>query len=247
MFFVFSKLLVNLIYPFSWIGILLLFSLFLKNPISKRRCLIASIAVFILFSNPFFLNSFAYYWDISAKNSESKYSCAIILGGFVSEDKDGNGYFNTASDRFIQAIKLKSSGRAENLLFTGGNGNLLPSGFREADWLSKELKNYTIADSTILIEKNSRNTLENAQFSKNLLQSKKLRPPYLLVTSAFHMRRSLYTFKKMGIDVVPHSANYIAGREKVSFDNFIPSAETLLKWNVYIKEVIGFCVYYFKS
>lgn len=201
----------------------------------------------MLFSNPFLLNSFAQYWDINSNASESTYSCAIVLGGFVSEDKSGNGYFNTASDRFIQAIKLKNSGRAENLLFTGGNGNLLPSGFREADWLAHELKNYGIADSAILIENNSRNTFENAQFSRSLLQAKKLHPPYLLVTSAFHMRRSLYTFKKMGLDVIPYSANYIAGREKVSLDSFIPSAETLLKWNVYIKEVIGFSAYYFKA
>lgn len=247
MFFIFSKILINLIYPFTWIITLLILSLFNRNAGLRRHYLIASISLLLIFSNPFLLNLFAKYWDINPTTPIGSYSCAIILGGFVSEDKDGNGYFNTASDRFIQAIKLKNSGKADNLLFSGGNGNLLPGGFREADWLLTELKNYKIADSSIIIEKNSRNTLENAKFSKNLLNSKKLAPPYLLVTSAFHMRRSMFTFEKTGIDVLPYSANYIAGREKATFDTFIPSAEALLKWNIYIKEIIGFVAYYFKT
>jgi uncharacterized SAM-binding protein YcdF (DUF218 family) len=95
------------------------------------------------------------------------------------------------------------------LLFTGGNASLKPTGFREADWISAELNSYRISKDEILIEKDSRNTLENAQFSKKLLEAKGLPPPYLLITSAFHMRRSLQTFKNAGLNVIPYSCNYI--------------------------------------
>ncbi|MGV3508703.1 MAG: YdcF family protein [Sphingobacteriaceae bacterium] len=176
----------------------------------------------------------------------TRYSCAIVLGGFVSEDQNGEGYFNDSSDRFIQAIKLKTSGVTDKLLFTGGNADLNPSGFREAEWISSQLNEFNIPDSSVLIEKNSRNTLENARFSKALLEKNRLAPPYLLVTSAFHMRRSLLTFKTMGVEVVPYSSNYIAGRDKLSFDDFLPRLDILSTWNFYIKEVVGFWAYKLK-
>lgn len=247
MFFIFSKLLVSFIYPITWIGLALVTAFLYKNPQVKRRCLIAALSIFILFTNTYLLNLFARFWDIDGKDLEGNYSCAIILGGFVSEDQYGNGYFNNASDRFIQAIKLQRSKKVDHLLFSGGNADINPSAFREAGWVKKELKYYGIADSSVLIERGSRNTFENAEFSKAILMSRNLRPPYLLVTSAFHMRRSLQTFKKMNVDVLPYPCNYIAGREKTTIGSFIPSADTLLKWNVYIKEVIGYSVYYFKS
>ena len=247
MFFILSKLLVNFIYPITWIGIALAFAFLFKNHRIKRRCLIAALSILIFFTNTFLLNLFAGFWDIEGKDLKGHYSCAIILGGFVSEDQYGNGYFNSASDRFIQAIKLKNTKKVDHLLFSGGNADINPSAFREATWVKNELKYFGIADSSVLIERGSRNTFENAKFSKTILMSRNLRPPYLLVTSAFHMRRSLQTFKKMNVDVMPYPCNYIAGREKTTISSFIPSADTLLKWNVYIKEVIGYSVYYFKS
>jgi len=73
------------------------------------------------------------------------------------------------------------------------------------------------------------------------LDSAKLKPPYLLVTSAFHMRRSLMIFKKAGMDVIPYPANYIVRRKAVISD-LVPSAEPLFYWTFYIKEVVGYVV-----
>lgn len=247
MFFILSKLLLYLVFPATWIGFGFLTALIIKNPKYKQRCLAAALSLLLLFSNPFLLNMFARYWDIEKKPDERKYSCAIILGGFVSEDQNGGGFFNAASDRFIQALKLRISGKADNLLISGGNASLRPSGFRDASWLSTELKQFDIPDSTILIENASRNTLENAKYSKELLRSRNLSPPYLLVTSAFHMRRSLRTFRKAGLQVVPYPCNYIAGRDRISFDSFVPNVSTLSTWNLYIKEVVGYWVYSLKS
>lgn len=247
MFFILSKLLVNFIYPSTWIFLGLAGALLLKNPKLKRKCLAGALIVLLIFSNPFLLNLFAGYWDIETVESKQKASCAIILGGFVGEDDKANGFFNSASDRFIQAIKLKSSGQTDYLLFSGGNSDLRPSGFREADWLAKELRYFNIPDSTVLIEKAARNTLENAELSKKMLQLKNIPPPYLLVTSAFHMRRSLQTFKSAGVDVIPYSCHYIAGREKFSFNSVIPRADVLANWNAYIKEVVGIVAYKIKG
>lgn len=240
MYFIFSKILLLLIFPFTWILILLIGSLVSKSKKWKYRYLVAAIALLVLFTNPFLFNQFAQSWDIAPyKPDNKKYSCAIILGGFSSSDGNNGGYFNTGADRFLQGIKLLTNGQTSHLLITGGNGSLLPGGFREGLWVQKQLKEFNYPDSAILIESESRNTLENAKFSKGMLQKSKLGPPYLLVTSAFHMRRSLMIFKKAGIDVVPYPANYLV-RHKAAAGDIIPAAEVLSSWNIYIKEVIGY-------
>ena len=195
----------------------------------------------VLFTNPFLVNQFAQAWDIPPYNQSNtkKYSCAILLGGFSSSSYNGDGYFNASADRFIQGIKLLSNQQASHLLVTSGTGSLLPDEFREATWVKKQLQEFNYPDSAILIESASRNTIENAKFSKVLLDKAKLPQPYLLVTSAYHMRRSLMIFKKMGMDVVPYPANYLVRRKVVASD-FVPDVSVLSMWNTYIKEVVGY-------
>lgn len=249
MFFILSKLLIYFICPITWILALVIVAYFLKNKKYKNRVLVAAIVLLLLFSNPFLLNQFAKNWDIASDISKSKnqYSCAIILGGYVSEDEHKNGYLNWASDRFIQGIKLKETGKVTHLLFTGGNASLAPDGFIESNWISSELKAFHFQDSTLLFEKRSRNTIENIQFSKQILVSRHLPPPYLLVTSAFHMRRALLICEKAGIKVVPYPCNFFAGKSHITVDSFIPSAETLANWNIYTKEIVGYIITSFKS
>ena len=249
MFFIFSKVFIFLLNPIIWILTGLLLALITSNQVFKRKALIFSISLFILLSNPFLLDKFAQQWDINsaALDKDKVYSCAIILGGFSSDAGNGEGFFNASADRFIQAVKLKSTGRVSHLLITGGNSKIIPGRFKESIWVRGQLLKLNIPDSSILIESYSRNTLENAFFSKYALKSRDLQPPYLLVTSAFHMRRSLYTFKKAGLQVVPYSSNFIAGKNNISFSDFVPQAEVLNKWGTYFKELIGFGIYYVNS
>ena len=202
----------------------------------------------LIFSNPFLLNRFARLWDVPTAllRNTKPYSCAIVLGGFTSEDSNGNGFFNGSSDRFIEGVKLLNTGKVSHILISSGNGNLFHDNFREADWVKTQLKLFKVPDSCTLIENRSRNTLENAAFSKVVLNSRRLQPPYVLVTSAYHMRRSLDIFKKIGMDVIPYSCNYIVGDGGVSLGEFIPSADALDAWNTYIKQVVGTMVNHLK-
>ncbi|MEO8884894.1 MAG: YdcF family protein [Mucilaginibacter sp.] len=239
-----SKLLVILIYPFTWILVLLAVAFLVKNKKYKHSSFIAALALLVIFSNPFLFNRVAQKWDTPPYNraDTTHYSCAVILGGFSSSDRAGGGYFNFSADRFLQGVKLLLTKKASHILITGGNGNLVPGGFREALWVKKELKEFNFPDSVVLIESNSRNTLENAKFSKKLLEQTHLPPPYLLVTSAYHMPRSLMLFKKMGVDVVPYACNYIARGKRVMISDFIPDAGVISSWNIYIKEMVGYAV-----
>jgi len=250
MYFILSKILLYLLFPLTWVFILLVLFLTAKNKKRKRRYFVAAILLLYLFSNTFLFNQFAKCWDVSAytlKNSYT-YSCAIVLGGFSGTDKHGNGHFTFAADRFIQGVKLWKTGKASHILITSGNGNLIPGQFKEATWARTQLKALNIPDSAILIESNSRNTIENARFSDVLLKKSHLPAPYILVTSAFHMRRSLMIFKKEKIDVIPYSCNFMTKQDKYTFDDYlIPSAEILSQWNIYLKEVAGYAINYFNG
>jgi len=249
MYFILSKVLLFLLYPILWFFVLFIIAIATKNARRKKRLLIASVVLLYIFSNSLLLNLFAHAWDYSPypANSTKTYSCVIVLGGFSGVDGSGNGFFNGASDRFIQGIELLATRKAKHLLVTSGNGNLIPGKFKEADWVDTQLKNLQFPDSSILIENNSRNTIENAVFSKKILSARDLNPPYLLVTSAFHMRRSMMIFRKEGYNVVPYPCNYIVGRGNITIVDLVPNAETLSNWNLYLKEMVGYVVDYWKA
>ncbi|RYE35801.1 MAG: YdcF family protein [Sphingobacteriaceae bacterium] len=249
MYFLLSKLLIYFLYPFSWILVLLITSIFIKNIKYKRRLFTASIVLLLIFSNGFLLKQVSNLWDVKpvTLKPDQNYNCAIVLGGYISEYNKNTGFFNGAADRFIQAVKLKETGKTSHLLFTGGNASLTPDGFIEADWLERELQPFHFANGTLLFEKNSRNTFENIRFSKQIILAKHLPPPYLLITSAFHMRRALLVCKKAGLPVTPFPCQLSAEENPISADNFIPAADALSGWNSYLKEMIGYLVTSFKQ
>ncbi|WP_183576253.1 YdcF family protein [Mucilaginibacter sp. X5P1] len=248
MYFILSKVLLFLLFPLLWVFALIITGLVTKNRKRKKRLFIASVVLLLLLSNSFLFNEFAKWWGYQPYSDSKKiYSCAIVLGGFSSADKNGNGYFNESADRFIQGVRLLETGKVKRILITGGNGNLIPGNYREGTWTKTQLKDLNIPDSSILIESNSRNTIENADFSKRILQENHVQPPCLLVTSDFHMRRSMMIFKKHGLNVVAYPCNYMAGRGNVSITSFIiPDADALAGWSVYLKEVVGYVVDYWK-
>jgi uncharacterized SAM-binding protein YcdF (DUF218 family) len=243
MFFFFSKVLFFIICPLNWVLALLISAIIVKKIRLKQRFLVAASALLLFFSTPYILQLFVSAWDTpTAPLKPGVYSCAIVLGGFVSEDAKKNVFFNSSSDRFLQAVRLFNTGKVSHILISGGNGTLNPDSFREANWVKAQLQQFKVPDSCILIENQSRNTIENAAFSKVVLQNSHLQPPYLLITSSFHMRRSLGIFKNENIDVVPYTTNRLVGRPDFSIIQFFPDAEVFSKWVFYIKEVVGVMV-----
>lgn len=242
--FILSKILLIAILPLTWVSLLFVWALITKNARLRGRLLFAGVLLLYLFSVPVLLNTYARLWRYPAAQLQSNtvYSCAIVLGGFGSEKQDSSGYFNGASDRFIQGLKLKVTGQVSHILVTGGNASINPDGFSEGRWVQSQLKALNVADSSVLIEGQSRNTIENAAYTKQMLATRHLPPPYLLVTSDFHMRRAMLIFKKSGINVIPYPCHYIAGIEKQGLYSLLPAAETLHYWELYTKEIVGYVV-----
>ncbi len=78
------------------------------------------------------------------------------------------------------------------------------------------------------LEDESRNTVENAEFTARILLPQKVRR-IILVTSAFHMRRSLLIFERAGFVVLPAPVNPISSPPVRRWEDYIPNAPALLR------------------
>ena len=246
MFFILSKLLYFLLIPFNWIIILLISIYFVKSARLKRRLILITVFITLIFSNPWLYKKANKCWqaDSKALSQMKNYELGILLTGMVNFDTRDQGFFGSAADRFIQTATLYHTGKIKKILVTGGSGSLLHTYKPEAVFLKEMLVNNNIPEKDIIVEPDSRNTYENAIFSKRILDSLNISSPSLLITSALHMRRSEAVFKKAGIRFDSYAADFKVVNEYFSiYDTLIPDAKLLKDWTHLIKEVIGLWVY----
>jgi uncharacterized SAM-binding protein YcdF (DUF218 family) len=243
--FIVSKIIGFLLDPFIWILLLLLVSLFLYDNKRKRILRRIALVLFLFFSNNFIINNAwnKYQWKPVQLDRGAVYDAGIILGGLAGYDEElKQGFFSQASDRFIQAARLYHLGHIKKIIVTGGNGIFVKeSGYNEADFIANNLCELDIPVADILLEKKSRNTIENALFSKQVMDSAGLGKTNLLITSAVHMPRALKIFDKHGIKSAPYPCNYRVLPDDTAFTlkSMIPSHDAFAKWNILLKEWVG--------
>ena len=247
MFFVLSKVLHFLITPFYWILILSIFYLFTKSAIIKKKIKIAILFIAIIFTNPFIYDTLVRKYQplLTKLDSTEHYSVGILLGGFSMFDRYDQGYFGNNADRFIQAANLYHSGNIKKILMTGGVGRLFQKEPTEASFAFGELIRNGVKKEDIIFEDRSRNTIENAIFSRALLDSMKEQQPYLLITSALHMPRSLKVFQKAGYqNIISYPCDYKVIDTKLSLDEIIvPNIKLLNDWQYFLHELVGTIAY----
>lgn len=246
MFFILSKALVYFLTPFNWILILAIWYFFTKNTTRKKRIIIAGSAILIIFSNPFIYNKFTYWWQVKQPDRVAAYhyNAGIVLGGFSNYDKHGTGYFNKAGDRFTQVLKLYNQGIIKKIVMTGGSASILHDDPAEATFAQKEFLANKVKSEDLIIEDKSRNTYENAIFTKHILDSLHVEGPFMLVTSATHMRRAELVFTKAGMSVIPYPANFEVIDKRLDWDDYIiPDVSLLNDWKIILKEMVGLLVY----
>ena len=95
-----------------------------------------------------------------------------------------------------------------------------------------------VAAKDIIVESNSRNTLESALALKKIGRGR-----VILVTSAYHMKRAVAMLNKMDMDVIAAPADYISEQRRVSFYSFIPTASNLVVSNTAISEYMSLTWY----
>jgi uncharacterized SAM-binding protein YcdF (DUF218 family) len=134
----------------------------------------------------------------------------IVLGGSVDEElsaERGHVVFTEAAQRLTAPIELKRRFPTARLVFTGGSGHLAGSGATEAEATRQFWRAIGIDEGDVIYEDRSRNTVENAEFTKALVHPKP-GERWLLVTSASHMPRSIGIFRKAGFPVIAYPTDF---------------------------------------
>lgn len=248
MFFILSKILSFLTQPSFWI--LLSFFLFItlrKRKIGKK-VLVFAISLLILFTNPFLSTISFKAWEIEPTPLVilKNHDIAVVFSGMTISDKKPYDriYFNKAADRIMMAVHLYKIGKVKKILISGGTGKLVGEAKKEAETLKDFLLMLDIPEEDIIQEKKADNTYQNALYTKELVDNKYKGASVLLITSAFHMRRSLGCCNKVNLECTPFAVDYHTISEINSFDDiFIPSSAALYNWDILFHELVGYLMY----
>ena len=160
----------------------------------------------------------------------------IVLGGTIDA-------WGPRNERLLVVPELLRRYPNARILFSGGSGALIDDGDAEAKFAARLLESLGIARSRITLEDRSRNTLENAVFSKAIVQPKP-GERWLLVTSAYHMPRAIGVFRKAGFPVEPYPVDW---RTRGAEDAMRPCAtigDGLRRTDTAVHEWVGLAVYW---
>jgi len=251
MFFILSKILVFIITPMVWIISCFLYAYFSRDERKKKKFLKIGLVLLLLFSNSFLFDEAVRLWEIPATKLEDvkQYEYGIVLGGMsvYDEEMDKAQVFRGV-DRLIQTVELYRQKKIKKIIFTGGSGKISRPEMKEGGYINRYLLYMGVPKEDFIIESESNNTRENATMTKKLLDDKNIKGDFLLITSAFHMRRSIGCFKKAGFSVVPYSTDRYAGPRKFELDHLIlPNSSAVNDWTHLIHEWVGYVVYKLKG
>jgi uncharacterized SAM-binding protein YcdF (DUF218 family) len=134
----------------------------------------------------------------------------IVLGGTVDEDLSkqlDRVVLNSAVERLTAPIELMRRFPKARLVFTGGSARGFDTPATEAANVKRFWREMGIDNESVVYEDRSRNTYENALFTRDLVKPKP-GERWLLVTSAIHMPRSVGIFRQLGFTVIPYPVDF---------------------------------------
>lgn len=169
----------------------------------------------------------------------------VVLGGGMDTEVNtarSSWELNRSGDRFVEALRLALRHPEARILIAGGGSALLAGQESEAEGGARFFRDFGIAPERLVLEDQSRNTEENAVNARAVGQPKP-GETWVLVTSAFHMPRSVGLFRRAGFPVVPWPTDYLAtGDEGVGL-KLDQLAENLAVSNIALREWLGLLGY----
>ena len=180
-------------------------------------------------------------WDASRGAPDG----IVVLGGAISPGvsaaRDAVA-LDEAAERITATAELARRYPDARIIFSGGNGALLEREGPEAPFAVRELMALGVAHDRITAEEQSRNTLENAAFSR-LLANPRPTERWLLVTSAYHMPRSIAAFRAADFQVEAYPVDWRT-RGWIDLRRSFPTlSEGLRRTDAAAREWVGLLVY----
>ena len=260
-FFILSKVVQFCIEPLNWVIVFVFLSLqFLslrKPDLCKRFLMLALLDLLIvgwLPSSELGLRALENSIPKTSLESlsENDLGGIIILGGAIEGGQISLGHgeisIYSSVERVTKAFELIRKYPNIPFIFSGYSGRILPKGLSEADAFKQLIAEQGLSDKNAHYENQSRNTYENVLFMKPMIAEFGLKneagtsKPWLLITSASHMYRSVKIFEKQGIQVLPLPVDYQTSShlDWTSFD----LGEGAQNWNRLVHEAVGTLAYW---
>ena len=172
------------------------------------------------------------------------YAGIIVLGGATGSPgifkAHGQVPLGDAAERMTLPISLMSKFPNFELIFSGGEGRLMPTGTTEAEIAKVFYEEQGVDMKRVTLESQARTTRENAIRVAALL-GERCKQPWLLVTSAWHMPRSMAEFQAVGCNVTAYPVDFRTG-EETSWTEY-SMAGSLMAWQTALHEYLGMFVY----
>ena len=248
MFFLLSKTLDFVLLPTVWLLALLVAAL-LARPERRRRWLVAALALTVLSTNVMLTNELLLAWEpapVALAALPRRADAAVLLTGITAVNKSPHDrvYLGSGADRLTSALWLYRAGRVRRILIAGGSGAVVAKAHTEAHDLATLLRLAGVPNSAIILEDKSRNTRENALFTRQLLAGAPELDTLILITSAFHQRRALGCFEKVGLRPIAFPAGYRSADRRATPDYWlVPNADALENFSLLVHEVAGWLTY----
>jgi uncharacterized SAM-binding protein YcdF (DUF218 family) len=246
-----SKILNFFINPLYILFIIIIIQLFIIFFIESKKLVIFFSKLFLIlflffgyipFSN-FLLSKIEDYIQPS-KYPIQQLTGVVVLGGSFEtglESKERNQVFlNSSAERLTKTLEIYKKNPRILILFSGFSNEFKPQGWSESDMAKKFFIDQGVRIDNLIFENQSRNTFENIKYSKDIINNYK--GTWGLITSANHMPRSFFAFKKQGLILEPISVDYKTGTSRIFWINFDISLG-LINWNIIFHELIGIAYY----
>jgi uncharacterized SAM-binding protein YcdF (DUF218 family) len=168
----------------------------------------------------------------------------IVLGGsfsFELESKERNEVLlNDSAERLTKALEIYKKNPKVLILFSGYSNKPKPTVWNESDVAKKFFLDQGVRFENLIFENQSRSTFENIKYSKDIIANYK--GTWGLITSASHMPRSYYTFKRQGLILEPIIVDYKTGTSPIFWINF-DIKKGLVNWKLILHEIVGISYY----
>ena len=181
-------------------------------------------------------------WDASRGAPDG----IVVLGGAISPDISmarGVVALNASAERLTVTVELARRYPNARIIFTGGTASLDSKAPLEAPLAVKEFEALGVAHERITAEEQSRNTIENAVFSR-LLADPKPGERWVLVTSASHMPRAIAAFRAAGFPVEAYPVNWHTRGRGDAAELFTSFAGGLVMTDYAVHEWFGLVAYW---
>lgn len=248
--FVLSKLLSAITQPLFWLGVWWFLALVLLSRFKRFATAMLWGGMLVLS-----LLGFSAVPDALLRSLEGKYKApnltqsnpyvgVIVLGGATGSPSifkaHGQVPLGDAAERMTLPIGLMRKFPNFELIFSGGEGRLVPTGTTEAEIAKVFYEEQGVDMKRVILESKARNTRENARQVAALL-GERCKQPWLLVTSASHMPRSMAEFEATGCNVTAYPVDFRTG-EETSWTEY-STAKSLMDWQTALHEYLGMFVY----